>query len=115
MADFSDLRDQALSSVEFVQDYLQLHFDGPLLTLYVWPDVADADGISVAFGQPGYRDALCSVIGETINEPALNEGRSLTIEFENGTVLALSLRDEDLDVAEAGSFRFSPNDDLLVF
>ncbi len=115
MADFSELRDAPLSSVEFVQDYLQLHFDGPLLTLYVWPDVADADGISIAFGEPGYRDALCSVIGETVTQPELNEGRSLTVEFENGTVFALSLRDEDLDVAEAGSFRAATDDELLVF
>ena len=115
MTDFSELRDAPLSSVEFVQDYLQLHFDGPLLTLYVWPDVADADGISIAFGEPGYRDALCSVIGEIVTQPELNEGRSLTVEFENGTVFALSLRDEDLDVAEAGSFRAATDDELLVF
>lgn len=115
MADFSDLRDTALSSVEFVQDYLQLHFDGPLLTLYAWPHVADVDGISVAFGEPGYRDALCSVIGETVSDPELDEGRSLTLEFENGTVIALSLREEDLDVAEAGSFRAGADEELLVF
>ena len=115
MADFDELRSSQLSSVEFVQDYLQLHFDGPTLTLYVWPDVADADGISVAFGEPGYRDALCSVIGETVTVPELNEGRSLTIEFENGTVLALSLRDEDVDLPEAGSLRVSQDEALLVF
>ena len=97
-----------------MQDYLQLHFDGPVITLYTWPDVADADGISIAFGQPGYRDALCSVIGETVTEPELNEGRSLTIEFENGTVFALSLRDEDIDVVEAGSLHVE-GEPLLVF
>ena len=115
MADFAELRDTQLASVSFVQDYLQLDFDGPLLTLYVWPDVADADGISIAYGEPGYRDALCSIIGETVTTPELNEGRSMTVEFENGTVLALSLRDEDIDVAEAGSFRASAEDALLVF
>ncbi len=115
MAGFDDLRDTQLSSVAFIQDHLQLDFDGPLLTLYIWPDVADADGISIAFGEPGYRDALCSVIGETVTEPELNEGRALTVEFENGTVLALSLREEDIDVAEAGSFRASDEDELLVF
>ncbi len=115
MADFTDLRDTQLASVAFVQDYLQLDFDGPLLTLYVWPDIADADGISIAYGEPGYRDALCTVIGETVTTPDLNEGRSLTIEFENGTVLALSLREEDIDVAEAGSLRLAVDDELLVF
>ncbi len=29
---------------------------------------------------------------------------SLTLEFESGTVLALSLREEDLDGPEAGSY-----------
>lgn len=115
MADFSELRDTQLSSVAFVQDYLELDFDGPLLTLYVWPDVADADGISIAYGEPGYRDALCSVIGETVTTPELTEGRALTVEFENGTVLALSLREEDIDIAEAGSFRATAEDELLVF
>ncbi len=115
MSDFTDLQDAPLASVEFVQDFLQLHFDGPLLTLYAWPTVADVDGISVAYGEPGYRDALCSVIGETVSTPELDEGRSLTIEFENGTVFALSLREEDIDVAEAGSFRSTADDELLVF
>lgn len=111
----NDLRDIQLSSVEFVQDYLQLHFETALLTLYVWPDVADADAISVAFGEPGYRDALCSVIGETVSEAALDEGSSLTVEFENGTVIALSLREEDRDVDEAGSFLSAPGEALIVF
>ena len=94
-----------LTAVEFVEDFLQLRFSDALLILFVWPDVADADAISVAFGQPGYRDALCSTIGENVTEADLNEGRSLTIEFENGTVFALSLRAEDLDTPEVGSFR----------
>lgn len=104
MADLTTLHNEQLTAVEFVEVFLQLRFTDALLTLYVWPDVADADGISVAFGEPGYRDALCSVIGESVTIAELNEGRSLTIEFENGTVLALSLREEDLPTQEAGSF-----------
>ena len=102
--DLSSLSDEELTSVEFVEQHLALHFGEALLTLYVWPDVADADGISVGYDQPGYRDALCSVIGETVTEAAFHEDTALTVEFENGTVLALSLREEDMDVPEAGSF-----------
>ena len=102
---FDTLPGEHLTSVEFIEDFLQLHFGEALLILFVWPDVADADAISVAFGQPGYRDALCSTIGENVTEASLDEGRSLTIEFENGTVFALSLRAEDLDTPEVGSFR----------
>ena len=99
-----NLSGEQLSAVEFVGDHLQLRLGDALLTLYVWPDVADADGISVGFGQPGYRDALCSAIGENVTEAQHHDSTALTVEFENGTVFALSLRDEDLDTPEAGSF-----------
>lgn len=98
------LSGERLTAVEFVDDYLQLRFDDALLTLFVWPDAADADGISVGYGQPNYRDALCSAIGELVTTSEFDEGRSLTVEFENGTVFALSLRAEDLDTPEVGSF-----------
>jgi len=68
--------------VEFVQDYLQLRFGDPLLALFAWPHIADADFVSIAHGEPGYRDALCSVIGEDVSATTFNEGSELTIEFE---------------------------------
>lgn len=104
---FSDLPNERLTAVEFVQEGVQLRFGEAMLALFVWPDVADADGISVGFGQPTYRDALCSPIGELVTEADLDEDHSLTIEFETGTVFALSLRAEDLDTPEVGSFTSS--------
>ena len=101
--DISAIVGEELTAVEFVQDYLQLRFDGPLLTLYAWPHVLLSE-FSVAFGEPEYRNALCAQIGEKVEEAALDEGDSLTIKLENETVLALSLREEDLDGPEAGSF-----------
>ena len=99
-----------LSAVEFVHEYVQLRFEEALLTLYVWPEIADAEGISVGYGQPNYRDALCSTIDEAVSSAELAEGDALTIEFENGSVLALSLRDEDLDTPEVGSFTSADGD-----
>ncbi|MEZ2348668.1 hypothetical protein [Terriglobus sp. RCC_193] len=105
--DLNSLQGEELYAVEFVEKHLQLRFaDDALLTLYIWPEVADADGISVGHGQAGYRDALCSLIGETVSEAQFHDDTALTVEFENGTLLALSLRDEDRDDAtDAGSFR----------
>ena len=101
--DVSALEGQELSAVEFVADYLRLRFDGPMLTLYAWPHVLLAD-FSVAFGEPEYRNALCAQIGEMVATATLEELDALTIEFESGTVLALSLREEDLDGPESGSY-----------
>ena len=98
------LSGEQLSAVEFVGDHLQLRFGEALLTLYVWPDVA------AGVGKAGFRDGPCSALGEDVTEAEFNEGRSLTVEFENGTVFALSLRDEDLDTPEAGAFTSASGD-----
>ena len=101
--DISAIEGQELTAVEFVSDYVRLRFDGPLLTLYAWPHVLLED-FSIAFGQPEYRNALCAQIGETVSTAKLVDLDSLTIEFESGTVIALSLREEDMDGPEAGSY-----------
>ncbi|MES2393073.1 MAG: hypothetical protein V4555_15610 [Acidobacteriota bacterium] len=101
--DISAIEGQELTAVEFVSDYLRLRFEGPMLTLYAWPHVLLAD-FSVAYGEPEYRNAICAQIGETVAKASLEELDALTVELESGTVIALSLRGEDLDGPEAGSY-----------
>lgn len=86
-----------------MSDQLILHFDDNALTLYAWPIAADGDGISLGFGEPGYRDALCFVLGLSVEKATYNEGNELTLEFDNGTIFALSLREEDLNSPQAGT------------
>jgi hypothetical protein len=101
--DISAIEGQELTAVEFVGDYLRLRFDGPMLTLYSWPHILLAD-FSIAYGEPEYRNAVCAQIGEMVAKAALEELEALTVEFESGTVIALSLREEELDGPEAGSY-----------
>jgi hypothetical protein len=101
--DISAIEGQELSAVEFVGDYLRLRFEGPMLTLYAWPHVLLED-FSIAYGEPEYRNALCAQIGEIVGKASLEELDALTVEFESGTVIALSLREEDLSGPEAGSY-----------
>lgn len=101
--DVSAIVGEELVAVEFVQDYLQLRFPAPSFTLYAWPHVLFPD-FSVAYGEPEYRNALCAQIGEKVVQASLEEGDALTIEFENGTVFGLSLREEDIDGSESGSY-----------
>ena len=101
--DISTIIGEELKAVSFVEDFLELRFDTPMLTLYDWPHVLLPD-FSVAFGEPEYRNALCSLIGEEVSQASLDEGAALTIEFTNGMVLGLSLREEDVDGPESGSF-----------
>ena len=101
--DVSAIVGEELVAVEFVQDFLQLRFAAPLFILYAWPHVLLPD-FSVAYGEPEYRNALCAQIGDKVVQASLEEGDALTIEFENGVVLGLSLREEDVDGPESGSY-----------
>jgi hypothetical protein len=101
--EISAIEGEELRSVAFVEDYLQLRFGEPLLTLYAWPYVMHKE-YSVAFGEPEYRNSLCALIGEQVSTASLEEGSVLTIEFGNGVVLGLSLREEDLDRPESGTY-----------
>ena len=101
--DVSGIIGEELLAVEFVQEYLQLRFAASLFVLYAWPHVLFPD-FSVAYGEPEYRNALCAQIGDKVVAASLEEGDSLTIEFENGTVFGLSLREEDLDGPESGNY-----------
>ena len=102
--DVSAVEGLELTAVEFVRDHLRLCFDGPAFTLFAWPHLLFEE-FSLAYGEPEYRNGLCSLIGEVVAKASCEELASLTIEFETGTVMAgLSLREEDLDGPQAGSY-----------
>ncbi len=101
--DISAIEGHELHSVTFIEDFLELRFGKPLLTLYEWPYVMLTD-FSVGYGEPEYRNALCAQIGEMVSSATLEEGGALTIELASGVVLGLSLREEDLDTPESGSY-----------
>ena len=111
--DISSIEGEELGSVIFVRDYVQLSFDGPLLTLFIWPEVFRPEG-SYAFGEPGYRDMLCALIGETATKSTIEEGVALEVEFESGVILRTSLREEDYVGPEAINFCSGNSDDPLL-
>jgi hypothetical protein len=108
------IENEKLSSVTFVMDYLQLHFDGPVITLFVWPRVK-FKGQELHFGQPGYRDALCDRIDRSVLTASLLDDDALVIVFEDGARFAVSLRPEDNIGSEAGHFIASAGSPLLDF
>jgi len=74
-----------LATVVFLKWYLQLTFDGPYLNCEAWPSVDLGSG-EIQFGEPGYRDALCSLLAEEVVSTREATGVGLVIEFEAGTV-----------------------------
>ena len=107
---------EQLSSVEFVQDYVQLRFDGPTLTAYVWPVVKSSEG-TVRFGEPDYRNVLCGRIGHKILAVSVEEEKAINLRFDDGSQVSVSLRPEDHSGPEAGTFRVinDPRAPTVVF
>jgi hypothetical protein len=94
-----------LSSVTFVRDYVQFAFDGPAsagLTAYTPPTVSWG-AESHIWGQPGYRDALCRQIGCRVQRTEVDD-QQVSIAFESGAAVLISLRDEDYRGPEALQF-----------
>ena len=91
--DLVSLEGEQLSAVTFVRDYVQLHFDGPRLTLLTWPVVIAADA-RCAFGEPGYRDSLCKLIGRIVAGAYVRAEERLQLDFVDAASLVASLRPE---------------------
>jgi hypothetical protein len=98
-----------LSSVEFVRDYIQLHFDGPSLTMVTNPVIYTAD-FSYNWDMPGYRDALCDRIGTVVSKAFVVEGEEFRLEFDDSSCVVVSLREDDYVGAEAILLHNGPNE-----
>jgi hypothetical protein len=85
---------ESLSSVEFVMDYVRLGFNESSLTTFVGPQVQNLDRI-LSETDPGYRDALCALIGVVVSSTEVREEEVLRITFTDGRAITVSLRAEE--------------------
>lgn len=74
-----------LSSVEFVMDYVQLRFCGSMLTAYRRPHIQIGYHTYLP-GEHGYRDALCSLIGQTVEDTEVCERLFLRISLGGASI-----------------------------
>jgi len=100
---------EQLSAVTFVQDYLQLHFDGPRLTVFSHA-VVRLGGQTFHGGKRGFRDALCNNIAKKVTDARVAYGDSISISFADGSTIKISLKDEDYRGGEAVNFDTGSNE-----
>ena len=91
---FKQLESEQLSSVEFVQDYLQLRFDGPTINV-MNPILVVSGGRQARTGEDQFRNALCEQITKIVRYVNVVEEKSLDIGFEDGSTISISLKLED--------------------
>jgi hypothetical protein len=107
---FRQLEGEQLSAVTFVQDYLQLHFDGPCINVYT-PMRVEAGTTIVRSGDHQFRHALCEQIAKIVQSVTFQDHEALTITFRDVSRISISLREEDHsgpEAFEAHGFRDAP-------
>lgn len=87
-------KEDALSQVTFVHDYVQFVFGPHTLSLYA-PLLVRAGGRSLARNDVSFCDSICSLIGQKLAAITRHEHEQLEFVFSNGTVVAVSLRSEE--------------------
>lgn len=107
---------EQLSSVEFVQDYLQLHFDGRTITAYVWPKVF-VNIETFKFHHKLYRNKLCSLIGNIVVDLSYQDKEHVTLVFkENKGTIKINLDPKNPEiVSEIAIFNDSLDKTWAVF
>jgi hypothetical protein len=96
------LVDKVLSSVAFVMDYAQFDFNGSSLTTFIWPEWSRGSD-TLRESDPGYRDALCGLIGQSVSNVAEGAER-LVLRFTSGELLSISLQAEECRGPESANF-----------
>ena len=97
---FDELYGNQLSSVEFVQDYLQLRFDGPCINVYNPLTVKTARS-EIKSWDNGFRDLLCGQITKIVKIVNFESERELRLQFLDDSLIIISLRPEDYTSPEA--------------
>ena len=90
IAPFASLLGHKVESVVFVMDYLQITLWGPAsspcLSFYVWPRVMTFGEVR-EFGDQGYRDALCHLIGRWVTAATETPTDGLALRFDDDSVV----------------------------
>ena len=112
--ELSDLVGEEISAVCFVRDYVEFHFDGPILRSLSNP-VTCYHGTEHRFPEPGSRDALCGLIGSTVRAVNLEEHRALKVITSDGCEITIQLDAMNRDEPEAMHFVPQMNGPIQVW
>ena len=112
--DIRNLIGEKLSAVSFVMDYLEFHFNGPVLRTLTHPVLATGEA-RVAFEDPGYRDALCLLIGQTVRDLGVKDGHVIEVVFDSGQILRVPLDEKSKASPEAAHYVPEPDAPIVVW
>jgi hypothetical protein len=91
---------EALSSVTFIHDYIQLHFGHSAISALSRTSV-QIDGAAVQEGDDQFRNRLCEQIGKIVERFWLDRGTACVITFDDRSSISISLKKSDYQGPEA--------------
>ena len=98
------LTGEELNEVSFVMDYVEFHFNGPVLRALTPPTVRSA-GLVARFPEPGSRDRLCDLIGKTVAAVSAVDDVAIDLSFTDGATLTIPLDAASRVGPEAANFQ----------
>ena len=92
--------------------YWQLAFDGYGLTVNSRTTVSGPDW-QMSNEDDQFRNRLCERISHLVTGASFSESECLSITFDDGSTIEVSVKDSDYDGPEAFTFSI-PNSDILI-
>lgn len=110
-----DLCGEELSAVCFVRDYVELHFDGPVIRAFSTLTVLIQGSTFTSDVSSDWRDRLCGFIGLIVQAVDIDENHSITLTFRDAWSLVISLRVSEGATPEAAHFVPFPGSSLMIW
>ena len=110
----NDLVGMEVSGISFVRDYVEIHFDGPILRC-ISNLTLESEEWQFTFPESGSRDSLCQLINQTIESIDLDENTMLKAKFSGGYELVVPLDQESRRGPEAMHFVPGINEPVQVW
>jgi hypothetical protein len=101
--DPSGLVGEQLNTVAFVMDYVEFHFNGPVLRALTGP-IVEGHGVRLRFPEAGSRDALCSLIGSEVAAVEISDYDRIELRLDGGRRLTIPLDSESRVGVEAAHY-----------
>ena len=114
MKELEDMIGEEVNGVCFVMDYVEFHFNGPILRALSTTTLSGPTG-SWSFPGPGSRDALCSTIGSVVTDVEIVDGVEIRLVLDNSEALTVDLRESARSSPEAAHFVPGTNQPIRVW
>lgn len=109
-----ELLERRVSGVCFIEDFVEIHFGDAILRCLADPIIKQR-GQSIAFLEKGFRDAICSMIGDRVEKLKLVEDKCIELGTKSGLTLTVPLDNKSKDLPESAHFLPAEGEPLEVY